>query len=70
MIGSDSFRDRLGYWMERAERGEELLVTFRGRPRFRVVPAEQLATAPVAQEALESLMAGCAANSRTTTSDA
>jgi prevent-host-death family protein len=25
--------------MERVERGEEILVTFRGRPRFRVLPA-------------------------------
>jgi prevent-host-death family protein len=39
-VGSESFRDRLGYWMERVERGEEILVTFRGRPRMRVVPAE------------------------------
>jgi antitoxin (DNA-binding transcriptional repressor) of toxin-antitoxin stability system len=38
--------------MQRAECGEELLVTFRGRPRFRVVPAElQLPTAPVAGKA-------------------
>jgi PD-(D/E)XK endonuclease len=27
------------HWMERVERGEEILVTFRGRPRMRVIPA-------------------------------
>ncbi len=38
-VGSNPFRDRLGYWMERATGGEEILVTFRGKPRVRLVPA-------------------------------
>jgi antitoxin (DNA-binding transcriptional repressor) of toxin-antitoxin stability system len=38
-VGSNPFRDRLGYWMERAAGGEEILVTFRGKPRIRLAPA-------------------------------
>ncbi len=38
-VGSNPFRDRLGYWMERVAAGEEVLVTFRGRPRIRLSPA-------------------------------
>lgn len=38
-IGSNPFRDRFGYWMERVARGEEILVTYRGKPRIRVLPA-------------------------------
>jgi antitoxin (DNA-binding transcriptional repressor) of toxin-antitoxin stability system len=37
-VGSDDFRDHLGYWSERAEQGDHLLVTYRGRPRFKVIP--------------------------------
>ncbi len=37
-IGSDDFRNRLGWYCDRAAGGEEFLVTRRGRPRFRVVP--------------------------------
>jgi prevent-host-death family protein len=28
----------VGYWMERASKGEAVVVTFRGRPRVRLVP--------------------------------
>jgi PD-(D/E)XK endonuclease len=35
-IGSDLFRHRLGEWMQRAAGGEEILVTYRGRPRIRL----------------------------------
>jgi hypothetical protein len=38
-VGSNPFRDGLGYWMERAAGGEEILVTFRGKPRIRLAPA-------------------------------
>jgi hypothetical protein len=38
-VGSNPFRDRLGYWMERVTRGEELIVTFRGKPRIKVSSA-------------------------------
>ncbi len=38
-VGSNPFRDRLGYWMERVAAGEHVLVTFRGRPRVRLSPA-------------------------------
>ena len=39
IVGSNPFRDRLGYWLERAAAGEELLVTHRGKPRVRLTPA-------------------------------
>ena len=39
-VGSDLFRNRLGEWMERAAAGQEILVTYRGRPRVKLVPAE------------------------------
>jgi prevent-host-death family protein len=38
-VGSDLFRNRLGEWLERAAAGEEILVTYRGRPRVRLTQA-------------------------------
>ena len=38
-VGSNPFRDRLGYWMERVAAGEEVIITHRGRPRIRLSPA-------------------------------
>ncbi len=38
-IGSNPFRDRLGYWMERVAGGEEVLITHRGKPRIRLTSA-------------------------------
>ena len=40
VVGSHEFRNRFGWYMERAAAGEELLVTHRGRPRIRVAPAQ------------------------------
>jgi antitoxin (DNA-binding transcriptional repressor) of toxin-antitoxin stability system len=40
-VGSNPFRDRLGYWLERVASGQELLVTFRGKPRVLLKPAAQ-----------------------------
>lgn len=37
-IGSELFGKQVGYWMQRAAGGEEVTVTFRGRPRVRLVP--------------------------------
>jgi prevent-host-death family protein len=39
VVGSDFFRHRLGEWFERAAAGQEILVTYRGRPRVRLGPA-------------------------------
>ena len=39
-VGSHEFRNRFGWYMERAAAGEELLVTHRGRPRIRVAPVQ------------------------------
>jgi len=39
VVGAHEFRNRFGWYMERAAAGEELLVTHRGRPRIRVAPA-------------------------------
>jgi prevent-host-death family protein len=44
-VGSNPFRNRLGYWMERVAGGDEILVTFRGKPRVRLVPATGRTTA-------------------------
>ena len=38
-VDSNPFRDKLGYWMERVAGGEEVLVTFRGKPRVRLSQA-------------------------------
>ncbi len=40
MVGSNPFRDRLGYWMERVAAGDEVVITHRGRPRIRLSPAQ------------------------------
>jgi PD-(D/E)XK endonuclease len=40
-VGSNPFRDHLGYWLERASNGEELVVTFRGKPRVRIGPVDR-----------------------------
>jgi prevent-host-death family protein len=41
MIGSNPFRDKLGYWMERVAAGQEVLITHRGKPRVRLTPASE-----------------------------
>jgi hypothetical protein len=38
-LGADPFRDRFGYWMDRAAAGEEVLITRRGKPLVRPAPA-------------------------------
>jgi hypothetical protein len=38
-VGSDLFRNRLGEWLERAAAGQEILVTYRGRPRVKLARA-------------------------------
>ena len=38
VVGAHEFRNRFGWYMERATAGEEILVTHRGRPRIRVAP--------------------------------
>jgi prevent-host-death family protein len=38
-IGSNPFRDRLGYWMDRVAAGDEVLVTRHGKPRLRLLAA-------------------------------
>jgi prevent-host-death family protein len=37
-VGAHQFRNHFGYYMERAEAGEEIFVTRRGRPTVRLVP--------------------------------
>jgi antitoxin (DNA-binding transcriptional repressor) of toxin-antitoxin stability system len=32
LVGSNEFRDRLGYWMDRVAEGDELLIARRGSP--------------------------------------
>jgi prevent-host-death family protein len=45
VVGAHQFRNRFGYWMERAAAGDEILITRRGRRYARLGPADpQLAT--------------------------
>jgi prevent-host-death family protein len=37
-IGCDDFRARCSYWLDRASAGEEVTVTYRGRPRVMLTP--------------------------------
>ena len=37
-VASNPFRDHLGYWMERVAGGQEVMVTFRGKPRALLKP--------------------------------
>ena len=46
MVGAHEFRNRFGWYMERAAAGEEILVTRRGKPKLRLsafAPALNLA---------------------------
>jgi prevent-host-death family protein len=44
VVGCDSFRDRFGYRLDQAVRGEHLLITRRGRPLAKLIPAAKPAT--------------------------
>jgi prevent-host-death family protein len=39
VIGSNPFRNHFGYWLERAAAGEDVVVTYRGKPRVRLSAA-------------------------------
>ena len=41
VVGAHLFRNHLGYYMERAAAGQEILVTRRGRPVVRLGPAQK-----------------------------
>ena len=38
VVGANEFRDRFGHWIERAARGDEILITRHGRPFARLGP--------------------------------
>jgi hypothetical protein len=38
LVGCDDFRVRFSYWLDRVSAGEEAVVTYRGRPRVRLMP--------------------------------
>jgi len=40
VVGANAFRDRFGYWTERAAGGEEILITRHGRRFVRLGPAD------------------------------
>jgi len=44
VIGAHGFRNRFGWYMERALAGESILVTRRGRPALRLLPAFEQGT--------------------------
>jgi prevent-host-death family protein len=39
VVGSNPFRDRLGYWMDRVAAGEDVIITRHGKPRIRLSQA-------------------------------
>jgi prevent-host-death family protein len=41
MVGAHDFRQRFGWYMERSAAGAELLVTRRGKPYVRLLPARE-----------------------------
>ncbi|HEX5893613.1 MAG TPA: type II toxin-antitoxin system prevent-host-death family antitoxin [Solirubrobacterales bacterium] len=44
-MGAHEFREKFGYWMDRAAAGDEILITRRGRPYARLGPPDpQLVT--------------------------
>jgi prevent-host-death family protein len=46
VVGAHEFREKLGYWIERAAAGDEILITRRGRRYARLGPPDpQLVTA-------------------------
>jgi prevent-host-death family protein len=45
-IGSQVFREQLGWWMDRVAAGEEIIVTRHGKPRLRLSPAEPIRIPP------------------------
>jgi hypothetical protein len=47
IIGSHSFREQLGWWMERAAAGEEVLITHRGKARLRLSPSDGMRAPPL-----------------------
>jgi prevent-host-death family protein len=49
VVGAHEFREKFGYWMERAAHGDDILITRRGRRYARLSPADpQLATTDTA----------------------
>ena len=48
-VGANEFRDRFGYWIDRASAGDQVLITRHGRPVARLGPPDlQLATRDIA----------------------
>jgi prevent-host-death family protein len=45
-VGSRELKNRLGRYMSRVKRGESILVTDRGKPVAKLIPAAPVATAP------------------------
>ena len=41
VVGAHDFRNRFGWYMERAAAGEEFFVTRRGKPYVRLLPARE-----------------------------
>ena len=56
-VGSRKLKNRLGSYLARAEKGETVLITRRGKPVVKLVPAEELAPAQSVEEWLRELAA-------------
>jgi prevent-host-death family protein len=46
VIGCDEFRVRISHWLDRVAAGEDVLLTYRGRPRVRLTPPTSPIPAP------------------------
>jgi prevent-host-death family protein len=46
VLGANAFRDQLGYWIDRAAAGEEIVISRRGRPQVRMTAATVARTNP------------------------
>jgi prevent-host-death family protein len=56
-IGAFEAKNRLSSLLERAERGEEIVITRRGKPVARLVPVRETADQTQAREAMQRIRA-------------
>jgi prevent-host-death family protein len=63
-IGAFEAKNQLSRLLERAERGEEIVITRRGKPVARLVPFQGMANREKAQEAVRRMRARARAKDR------
>ena len=55
MIGADTFRESLGFWLDQVAAGEEVVVTRRGKPMVRVTTMGPASPSPPGRPAIAAL---------------